>query len=185
MMKGGWPLKMKAWVKPGLDTLNVSMTMNSNALNGVIVSAAEVPTNPVETPIPDENNGNVADGIDAVNNNASGENNVDISNNSNETNEPNDSKEPIVEDNQEVTNETEQETAPTEPSPEEENCAAVETSTESETNSLFTEEAVLFNKSSPEISEEFQIEGGCSTVLGLGGEDAEEMEKAIAALMLS
>ena len=175
MMKGGWSLKMKAWVKPGLDTLNVSMTMNNNVINSVIVTADEN-TNPVETPIIE---GETADEVEALDNSSGTE--TDDS-----------SKESIVENEPEATKETEQGTAATEPSSEEENCAAVDTSvaavdtsTESETNGLFVEEASLFNETSSEISEEFQIEGGCSTVLSLGVEDAEEMEKAIANLMSS
>ena len=185
MMKGGWLITMKAWVKTGLDTLNVSMTMNNNVINNVIVSTAEVPTNQVETPISEENNSNALDGINAMEN-ASSEQDVGNPNNSNESNEPIErSQDPIVENESEAPNETEteQKTDPTDPLLEEENCIVDETSTESKTNGLFSMEEELFNDSNQDISEEFQIEGGCSTVLMLGGEKAEEMEKAIADLI--
>jgi len=44
---------MKAWVKPGLETLDVSMTMNDPILNSAIVTANDVDNNPVETPSSD------------------------------------------------------------------------------------------------------------------------------------
>ena len=173
---------MKAWVKPGLETLNVSMTMNNNGLNSVIVSATEDSTNPVETPISEEKNSNAEDGINAVEN-VSSEQNVGNPNNSNESNEPiESSQDSIIENESEAPNETEieQKTAPTDPLLEEENCIVDETGTESETNGLFAMKEELFNDSNQDISEEFQIEGGCSTVLMLGGEEAEEIEKALA-----
>lgn len=179
---------MKVWVKPGLETLDVSMTMNNNGLNSVIVSATEDSTNPVESPISEENNSNAEDGISAVEN-ISGEHDVGNLNNINKANEPiessQDTQNIIVENQSEAINdtETEQKTAPTDPLLEEENCIVDETSTESETNGLFAKKEELFNESNQDISEEFQIEGGCSTFLSLGGEEAEEMEKALAALI--
>lgn len=155
---------MKAWVKPGLETLNVSMTMNNNVINSVIASTAEDPTNPVETPIIEDE---TVDEVEAVDNSSGTETDDDSS------------KEPIVENEPEAIKETEQGTVATKPSPEEENCAAVDTNTESETNGLFVEEASLFNETSSVISEEFQIEGGCST-FSLSAEEMEEIEKALA-----
>lgn len=188
---------MKEWAKPGLETLNVSMTMNNNALNSVTVTEAAGNTSPVETPINDESNSTTShegtkEGVPNENDVVESETVENVSGgNGAEENDINDRITPEQNDSsseEEDAIEQENELDPTAPNTpavtEGDSCASVDTltnNTDSDANGLFAGPGGLFIEEN-RISEEFVVEGSCDTPLIL---ENEEMAKALAALTVS